>query len=74
MPAHYIPAVRSALASRPAERNARRPDGVEHTLDDRRPHGPAERLETLPGLESDPAPPRRMLIIVNPYATTVSTG
>ena len=30
------------------------------------------RLETLAGLEDDSTPTRRMLVIVNPYATTVS--
>jgi diacylglycerol kinase family enzyme len=36
------------------------------------PTDPLTRLETLLGLEDDSAPPRRMLVIVNPYATTVS--
>jgi diacylglycerol kinase family enzyme len=33
---------------------------------------PLTRLETLLGLEDDSTPSRRMLVIVNPYATTVS--
>jgi diacylglycerol kinase family enzyme len=33
---------------------------------------PLARLETLLGLEDDSTPSRRMLVIVNPYATTVS--
>jgi diacylglycerol kinase family enzyme len=33
---------------------------------------PRTRLETLRGLEGDSTPSRRMLVIVNPYATTVS--
>jgi diacylglycerol kinase family enzyme len=36
------------------------------------PTDPLTRLETLLGLEDDAAPNRRMLVIVNPYATTVS--
>jgi diacylglycerol kinase family enzyme len=36
------------------------------------PPDPLTRLETLLELEDDSAPTRRMLVIVNPYATTVS--
>jgi diacylglycerol kinase family enzyme len=33
---------------------------------------PLARLEVIAGLDGPPAPTRRMLVIVNPYATTVS--
>jgi len=33
---------------------------------------PLQRLEGIVGLDEGPAPSRRMLVIVNPYATTVS--
>jgi diacylglycerol kinase family enzyme len=36
------------------------------------PTGPLTRPQTLPGLEEEATPSRRMLVIVNPYATTVS--
>src|ERR1700679_187133 len=36
------------------------------------PTDPLTRLETLVGLQDDSTPSRRMLVIVNPYATTVS--
>ena len=35
---------------------------------------PLARLEALSELERDRSPSRRMLVIVNPYATTVSEG
>src|SRR3978361_1402829 len=46
--------------------------GVDHALMTSASTDPLTRLETLLGLEDDSTPSRRMLVIVNPYATTVS--
>src|SRR5450755_3374947 len=46
--------------------------GVEHALMTSATTDALTRLETLLGLEDDSTPSRRMLVIVNPYATTVS--
>ncbi len=67
-----VAAQRPIVAATPRARNDASPSVFDRAMGPASSTDPVDRLEAVLGLEPSRVPSRRMLVIVNPYATTVS--